>query len=217
MENTINDFVNVICLRNQLLVVPFEKFVKLHRDKEKFITFLDTFAVLTEVDSAFLLFSDEVLEKVENVMYDNRFKYEEAEIVEAINQAIAYLNSIRAYEESNKNLLKYGYLSYQEECRKTSIDSERILFDTLATDAVVYLALEEDRMDLLDGTDEFFIASINYFMEAVPELFDNSEIKGRALKKLEEISTKGWPFKRSNREYSKETIKNMQKIKLRGE
>lgn len=216
-EFDMNDFINVICLRNQLLVVPTEEFVEMHRDEEKFLSFLDTLSVLITIDSAFFLFSDELIEKAKDVIADNRFNYKDKNIVEVINQAISYFNNIKNYDESYKNLLKNGYLGYQEDCRKATIEDEMFLLDTLAFDAVVYFALAEDRMDLIDDSDALFLASVNYLIESIPELFNDEVIKTRALNKLEELTKKGWPFRKTNREYSKETIENIQKIKVREE
>lgn len=33
-EFTMEDFINVICLRNQLLVVPEDEFIEKHKDEE---------------------------------------------------------------------------------------------------------------------------------------------------------------------------------------
>ncbi len=214
---TMDDFINVICLRNQLLVVPTDEFVEKHREEERFLSFLDTLAVLTMIDSAFFLFSDELIEKAKAVIFEYRFNYKDTNIVEAINQAILYFNTIRNYDESCKKLLKNGYLGYQEDCRKITIEDENQFLELLAFDAVVYFALAEDKMDIVGDDDAFFLASINYLIESIPELFNDEEIKNRAMKKLEEIMKKGWPFKKVNRDYSKETIENIQKIKTREE
>lgn len=218
MENfTMGDFINVICLRNQLLVVPEDEFVEKHKDEDQFLSFLDTFAVLTEIDSAFLLFSDDIISKIEAVITDNRFRYKERSIIEAINQVIYYVNGVKNYDESSKELLKKSYLEFHEDCRKGTIEDDDFFLKLLAYDAIVYFALAEDRMDLVENADICFLSSINYFIEAIPELFDNAAIKIRATNKIEEIAKKGWPFKRVNRNYSIETKENLQKIKVKGE
>lgn len=172
---------------------------------------------MTAIDSAFLLFSDDFISKIQYVIAENRFNYKDPSIIEAINQVVYHLNVVKNYDESYKNLLRNAYLGYHEDCRKVTIEDNEFFMKLLAYDAIVYFALAEDRMDLVENADSCFLSSINYFIEAIPELFDNAAIKIRATNKIEEIAKKGWPFKRVNRNYSIETKENLQKIKVKGE
>lgn len=216
-EFNMNDFFNVICLKNQLLLVPIDALMEKYEDYENFIVFLDSFYVLLSIDSSFLLFDDNCISKVEKIIHENRFKYKDKEIVSVINGIIMYLNSLKIMDDNYKKMLKNSYLYYQEDCRKAEFVDEDFFLQALGFDAVVYYALEEDNMDLLEDSDILFLSSINYFIETIPWYFENEKVKQIVMNKLEEIGKKGWPFKKVNRKYSIETREYLQKIKKREE
>jgi len=210
-EFNLNDFLNAICLKNQLITVTTDKLLEVYSDYENFITFLDSFYVLSSMDSGFMLLSDDFIKKVMDVIGDNRFKYDDSEITETINSYISYLNSIKCYSESYRNLLKNGYLSYNEDARKIEFDSDEGFIDALAFDAVVYASLESENFSER-GEDALILSSLNYFIECCPGLFMNEGYKKQVDAKLRELSRRGWPFNRSNREYALETQEALGKI-----
>lgn len=216
-EYTINDFENVLCLKNQLISVPISTLLDVYCDKENFITFLDTCIVLISTDSGFMLFSDELGEKVKEIIGQNRFKYKDKEIVEAMNSIIGYLNETITYSDSYKAILMNGYLAWQEDCRKIEMEDNQIFLEAMAYDALVYCALKENNMELIDK-DDMFLSSVNYFMVVFPEIFNDSKVTKLLLEKLAEQETKKGFFKnRTTRVYARETREIFEKIKVKGE
>ncbi len=210
---SLDDFYNVLLLRNHLEFLSVKQLEDLYQDTTNFLVFLDTIAVFSEIDSAFLLFKDEYISKIERIISINRFKSNDSDIKEIINSIIIFLNQIKCYDTSYKNILKNNYLVYQEDCRKVEMDSEQILLESLGYDAVAYKAIVESNLELIKDADDYFLASINYFIEVIPELFKNNEIKQLVIDSIEKLAKKGWPFNRTNREFSNETKANLQKLK----
>ncbi len=210
---SLDDFYNVLLLRNHLEFLSVKQLEDLYQDTTNFLVFLDTIAVFSEIDSAFLLFKDEYISKIERIISINRFKSNDSDIKEIINSIIIFLNQIKCYDTSYKNILKNNYLAYQEDCRKVEMDSEQILLESLGYDAVAYKAIVENNLELIKDADDYFLASINYFIEVIPELFKNNEIKQLVIDSIEKLAKKGWPFNRTNREFSNETKANLQKLK----
>ncbi|MCI8569276.1 MAG: hypothetical protein HFJ11_04740 [Bacilli bacterium] len=210
---SLDDFYNVLLLRNHLEFLSVKQLEDLYQDTTNFLVFLDTIAVFSEIDSAFLLFKDEYISKIERIISINRFKSNDSDIKEIINSIIIFLNQIKCYDTSYKNILKNNYLAYQEDCRKVEMDSEQILLESLGYDAVAYKAIVESNLELIKDADDYFLASINYFIEVIPELFKNNEIKQLVIDSIEKLAKKGWPFNRTNREFSNETKANLQKLK----
>ncbi len=210
---SLDDFYNVLLLRNHLEFLSVKQLEDLYQNTTNFLVFLDTIAVFSEIDSAFLLFKDEYISKIERIISINRFKSNDSDIKEIINSIIIFLNQIKCYDTSYKNILKNNYLAYQEDCRKVEMDSEQILLESLGYDAVAYKAIVENNLELIKDADDYFLASINYFIEVIPELFKNNEIKQLVIDSIEKLAKKGWPFNRTNREFSNETKANLQKLK----
>jgi len=216
MEYDLNDFENVICLKNQLLSVPIETLLDVYSDYENFVTFLDSVSVLSNIDSAFLLFDSGCLEKIETIIQMMRFQYKDPVIIKAINEIILYLNGIKFLDSTKKDILKEGYLDYHEDCRKITMENEATFLDSLAYDAVCYAALKEGHMETISD-DDLFLASVNYLLEAVPQFFRAPDVADRLLSKLGELEKKGWPFHKVTREYSKETKEYYKKFVLKEE
>lgn len=216
MEYSLDDFENVICLKNQLLSVPIETLLETYQDYENFITFLDSICVLSDMDSAFLLFDSGCIEKIEAIIQKYRFQYKDPTVVKTINEIIVYLNGVKSLDSTKKDILKEGYLDYHEDCRKITMDDEETFMNSLAYDAVCYAALKDDHMDTIPD-DNLFLASVNYLLEAVPQFFKDPDVANRLLTKLDVLEKKGWPFHRTTREYSKETKTYYKKFVLKEE
>ena len=176
MPEEMLDFHNLLTIRNQLVKASDEKLRELYQDKGSYVTFLDTVILLTESDSAFLLFSDQFIDKILSVVQLHRFDFEEDEIKEAINGIITYMNHIRTYSSDLVNQLKNGYLAYQEDLREAEFHSDEAFFKSLSYDAVVFSALREGKPESVED-DSYFLMSLNFLLKSCPELFQDATVK----------------------------------------
>ncbi len=196
--------------------MSIEKFNDLYAKHDNFLVLLDSIAVMTKIDSAFLLFDRKFSDKIYFAIRNNRRKYyHDEEINNIINSIISYINEAQAYELSYKNILKNNYLAYQEDCRGIDFNCEQIFFEYLAFDALTLTALKNNsNMEFLKENDTYFLASINYFIEVIPEIFKDKPIYKQTMLMLDELVKKGWPFSKSNRIFSRKTKENLQKVKV---
>ena len=213
---TVSDFTNVLCLRSQLVNLDEKDIVEYHKDYERYLTFIDTVAVMSEIDSAFLLFRDDFIDKIYSVIQIYRFDIKDNQIKEAINSIINYLNVVKSYEPEYKQLLKKSYHSWQEEVRNVWLKDESDLVYSLGYDAVVYAGIVDGDMDIITEND-MFLYSINYFVETIPSIFENKDVQNRTMKLINKLGKGFSPFKKELRMYSLETKENLQKIKLKEE
>ena len=216
MDYTTEDFVNVLLLRNQLVNVELSELMKFYEDYDRFCTFLRSVLVLRDVDSAFLLFRPEFIEKIERVIQIHRFGEKRSEVWGDINEIVLYLNQIKSYSDDFREMLKEDYRTYQQDCRKTPFEDENEFLYSMAYDAVVYCAIQRNDMDFITE-DDMYLVSINYFIETFPEMFQDPAIQQRVLEKIAGIEVKGWPFRKELRNYSKETREAFQKLKQKEE
>ena len=86
----------------------------------------------------------------------------------------------------------------------------------MVNDAYFLLALEEKRLDTF-GEDDYFMSSLNYFIETVPELFQDQDIQELIEKRIDSVTVGSWPFSRKSRALLKETKSHYQKIKQKEE
>ena len=78
-------------------------------------------------------------------------------------------------------------------------------------DAVSHYKLLGNQLDEVE--DVPFLSSLNYFIEVIPELFDEPILTERVSAKLLDISSQRGFRKRAVREFLKETVQNFQKVK----
>lgn len=216
-EITVRDFVDVLCLKNQLVNVEKEKLLEVYKDYENYITFISAVLIMIETeDSPLLLYRDSFVKKIEDVVQIYKDSARSSKVRRAANDVVRYLNHIKSYSTIDRKLLKEAYKSYNEGVRKTNFLDERDFLYAVGYDAAVYAALVEDNMDLITQ-DDMFLSSVNYLLEKIPTIFDNEDVQERTLSKLEELE-RGWnPFNIRIRKYSKITRENYQKIKTKEE
>ena len=216
-EITLKDFVNVLCLRNQLINVDEKVLKDAYQNYDNYIAFLDSFIVLTQIDSAFLLYNDSFIEKIEDVISIHRHdKDNDPEVKKAINEIILYLNGVKGYKADYKMLLKQNYQTYHEDVRMATFEDSEAFIDALSYDAYVYAALVNDHMEKVER-DDLFLSSINYLMETIPEMFDDAAVKDRAYKKINELCRGFNPLKHEIRKHSQEAKDNFKRLIKKGE
>lgn len=215
MEYSILDYSNVIHLRNQIAFLDFKTLLDVYKDKDNYINFLDTFVVLTNIDSGFLLFSDDFVDRIESVIELNRFSFNDKEITEVINGIITYLNELKSKSDTYKKSVRQHYCCFQEQIRGVSFPNNTSLVRSICYDPFVIDALRDNDMSNI-GEDKLFLASINSFLELLPELFDDEEIRELTLKKIEEISNNSKLFQLNMKKMIRDTKSHYQKV-LKGE
>ena len=215
-EPTLTDFVNVLCLRNQLVVLKEEVLLDVYQDYENYLTFLDSVEALSEIDGAFLFYSDEFIKTIYDILQIHRYEIKDPEIRNSINEKIGYLNRVRITTEETKKELKNIYHNYHEKVRNMYIKTSQDLIHYLGYDACVYVAITEGNMDSVTNY-EMFLSSINYFIEAIPEIFEDKDVRDRTMTLVNKLSKGFNPSKGKIRRYSQETKENLQKIKIKGE
>lgn len=155
---SISDFVNVLCLKNQLINVDEEILLEVYKDYDNYVTFLSSVITMinNEDDSPFLLYRDSFLRKINDIVQIHRYDAKDKEVVNAANEIIGYLNHIKSYSLSDRRLIKEAYRSYNEDVRKTTFIDEKEFLYSLGYDAAVYAAIVEDDMEKITENDLSF-------------------------------------------------------------
>lgn len=213
-EFTIDDFLNVVILKNQLITMSNDDLKRLYQDYDSYLVFLDTVSVLTSIDSSFLFLRDDFIDKIEKVISYNRFEAD-PDTWSIVNDVISYFNMTKIYSSRYKDALKKNYLAYHEGVRKCKLNEDKLL-SMMVNDAFFLLALEEKNLDSF-GEDQYFLSSLNYFIETVPELFQDQDVQEMVENRIDSVSVGNWPFSRKSRVLLKETKNHYQKIKQKEE
>ena len=170
---------------------------------------------MTNIDSGFLLFSNDFLDKIESVIEQNRFEINDNEVRDVTNSIISYLNEIRGKSNLYKETIKAHYKYFQEEIRGVKFSDSNQLFRSLGYDPFVYDAIRDKDLSGL-GEDKLFLASVNSFLELVPEMFEDKEVQELVNNKIDEIGRNNKFYQRDMKRLVKDTINHTNRI-LKGE
>lgn len=212
-EYTLEDFQDVICLRNQLLNAPLQTLMDEYQDYNQYVTFINSVITFSNIDSGFLLFDDNLIDKISRIIQIYRFENPPQDVRDAINSIILYLNRVKAYPKEYKELLKSGYREYQEDTRKVSFETDADMLYSLGYDGIVLMALQQEQYEDLQV--DMFLASINYFLETMPELFQVDRVRKRVLEEVGKLDS--WSSPKMIRQFAKATKEEFQKIKQKEE
>ncbi len=214
MENELAYFNNILVLRNHIASCTEKELMDLYQEKGFYEAFLNTVWALIENDSGFLLLKDEFIQKILSVIQIHRFD-SSSHVKQQVNETIQVINQIKNYSKSIKNTIKNNYLAYQEEQREVTFQNEESLLASLSYDAIVYSMLTNGIIPEKIH-DDYFIMSLNYFIQTAPELFQEEGVKERAVEVLERISkeTRTMSFKKK---FIKNTRKNLNKLNIKEE
>lgn len=209
MEYSIQDFLTVIQLKNQLINLSFEQLLELNKTEMQHVQYVSSINTLLQKEEAFIFIDSDILCKIENLIYKQRFLLDpmQADSLIQINHAIVKLNELKFETEGHINSLKNSYLFYQEDCRGIEFEDNGGLLVSMAYDFEVYSGLQNGRLDDLEG--DLFLGSTNYFLENIPELYQNSSFYNQTLQKLVQDSNRRGIWNRCYR--AKETLDNFQK------
>ena len=213
-EYTLDDYINLVALKNQLINAKLSVLLKDYNDDYLlYLQFLSSVIMLLETDSGFLLFSEDAKEKIYSIIDIHRFD-DDKEVSELVNEIIGELNAINGYPKEMKKLMKAQYLAYQEELRQVSILNGETLIQLMAYDALCLFSLNtQDEFELKPNEEYSFLSSLNYLIGTCPEIFKDPDIKKNAEKAIDIIMKKGGFFNFKGRKYTKKTQANFQKIK----
>ena len=216
-ENSdMKDYESLLLMKHELSQLPLKTLKNVYSDMENYMWFLDTFALLTQVDGGFLLMSKDYYDRILDIVDIHRFDVKD-EARQLANDVIYYVNLAKSEFGSSLNRrLLLQYKEYQEDLREVDFDTIRDLMDSISFDAIVWTALVHDKMDLIDNED-YYLYSVNYIAKTFPELFYNDEIKNRAVNGLNIIHDNQSIFGRKKKQFIDEIANNIQKIKKNDE
>lgn len=184
MENMREKLVASLVVKNQLVNASIEQIMKINEGEARTKMFLSAINRLLKDETAFVLMDSRLLLKIEEFINERRFRYSNNELNRLINEIIIELNSIKTKNEDQINLLKNGYLAYQEDCRKIRVRENEELLCSMAYDIIVYMNLEKGSLAELEF-DGLFLATTNYFLRTAPEIYDDSAFLEQTLQKIE--------------------------------
>lgn len=212
MDNNIKNFTRVMYLKRELVNTKIDQLIEKYYDTEKFISFLDDIKLMNEMDTCFLLLDDSFINKIEKISMTQRFNIKNEKYISLINDFICYTNDLQHYPENKKNILLNNYLAYHEDVRQLDFTNHEDFVYTLGYDANVYDSLQEDNLD-----ETLFFGSTNYFLETIPELYQNPTYINLTISKLKQMSKRYNIFKFTKKRNIQITIENFQKVKSRKE
>lgn len=209
MDYTTDEFIDCLCLKNQLVHAPLEKMLEEYQNYDSYEEFLLAMLVLRDSDSAFLLYNEEFSNKILRVLQIHRFDAINQDLKSTINDIIAYVNYMKSLSPNIKELLKQEYRVYHEDVREIVFADDECFLYSLAYDAIVLSSLQDSSLDMITE-DDMFLASVNYLMEVYPELLRDDTTFQLLSDRIDKLARGNGIFTNKICQYSRQTKKRFQ-------
>lgn len=210
-----NERLNLLAIKNQLVNLSVAELVERYRDIDEYYTFLETLIKLINTESTFLLCGSDYIDKVVTIVNIHRFDVDDKDFRLGVSGIISYFNSVRSQDSNLKEILKAGYVSYQEDQRGITFYDMGAMLKSIAYDANVYQALQKGTIEKL-GLDDYTLMSLTYLMNVYPEFFKDKNVNARAVKLIDSITSKT-RFLSPSRRFAKYVEKVLEKVSKEGE
>lgn len=211
-EYELQDKIDVIFMKNQLLAGPMDEMKALTASYDDFGTFIDILNVALDAEPAFFLMDRKLIEKAEDIVAAKRFDHKDPIYNAIINEIITQINALNAVPEDIRDRQVRAYVEWNCEVRQLGSLSSTEFLQALAYDAEVIDKIIEQ--DLSDINPLYFFSSINYLTAVMPELFQrHTHAKDLVMAKLDEHANKKGFWNWAERSFAKEARTNLQKVK----
>ena len=186
----VNDFMDVLELRSDLLYADEEDLEKAFSDDEKFIELIKVVYNLVDIDNCgFATLDNEITKSIYKLINIRRHEIKNIspETFRLINDIINKLNEVYFKPEEEKDILRINYLINQANIRKISFGNLGDIIDSMGVDGIVldYINGEDEIEE--DIPNELIVGSIVYLNSSIPELFELDEVKERIKPLIDKI------------------------------
>lgn len=199
---TISDFELLLLFKNQLVFCDVDELKKIYSEIEDYSIFVDNVALMLNEEPAFLLLSKDFRKKIDVILETRRFTIDDDIISQEINEIALCLNELESIDDDTKNQRISNYKAYHENIRNEEYATIADFGITLANDCPTYYYLKGELDDRVKSS--FEISSIIYFLETVPEMFNDPMVLKRLEFVLKDIAKDGSIFNPSKKRLAKD-------------
>ena len=175
-----------------LISNSIEQLEKMVEDKEWYINVIQILYCIISNEPALILLDRSYLEKVYAIMEVHRFDAIGREINDEIGELITLINRINSQSTEEKTSMIIDYIISQSEERQIEVVTQEDYCDLLKSmiyDTIIVQALvTKDLSNINDTNSDFFICTINYLLEEMPELLVYEDALDFTTEYLESIN-----------------------------
>lgn len=185
----INDFMDVLELRSDILYADEDDLEKAFSNDENFIKLMKVVYNLVDIDNCgFAILDNEITKTIYKLINLRRHEIRKThpETFRLINDIINKLNEVYFKTEKEKDRLRIDYLINQANIRKISFDNLGTIIDSMGVDGIVLDYINGDEIEE-DIPYELIVGSIVYLNSSIPGLFELDEVKERIEPLISEI------------------------------
>ncbi len=204
-------FIQTLDIKEKLLTYEVSDLLECYADEDSFKDFILGLGYLLDDDEDFLKFIPIFIDDIESFLAAKRFTITDKELIQQINSIICRLNMLKNDSFEEQLVDAVNYIDKQNQWRGQKFKSVEMLTDSMIADMDIIMALLDDEEASHLANNMFFLASTNYFVQAVPELYDEDLVKF-SLDKCDIIAKKSKLFDAKTKQYVKKTKEKLRKV-----
>ncbi len=188
MDYSIEDFVRLTNYKTNIIRDDKKTLLKKYNTKELYEQFLQDTLTLLEDEKPFFILDDSFRDKIYEIIGIYRFEFKDKKLNDMANQIITELNGMSQYTPEIENDIIDEYICMQEDVRELVFSDLKDFIDTLSKDSDLYEALSSQ--DLTNIDDIIFIGGTNFFLAAIPKLYQDKSILELTIERAKKIKSK---------------------------
>lgn len=185
LNYSIEEFVRLLVYKTNLMRDSKETLLKKYASREMYEAFLRDTRDLLDTEAPIFILDDDYIDKVQTVISELRFEHRDKKLIAAANEIITELNNLSNLSPERENEIIDKYICMHEDVREVEFINLKDFIDTISQDMDFYLALIAHDITSIDSV--IFISSTNYFLAAVPSLYEDEELCSISKERAEKI------------------------------
>lgn len=215
MAYTTHDVIDSMIIKNLLITTP-QKALDQGWTKQDLIMFIKTTNKILSEEPAFFLLDQKLISGVEAVINNHRFNCKDNSITDGINNIIIRINHLKSLSAEEQKQQLQIYVENQQQIREIVFLNNHDLLVGISYDKILAGQLVEER--LRDVNPSYFFSSTNYLIKKLPHIYMvNPRRLELTVNKLNEHANKKGLLYWAERSTAKRIIKNLEKVKTKGE
>lgn len=204
------EFVRLLIYKGNLIRDNKQTLLEKYSSREKYEQFLHDTRDLLNTEAPIFILDDDYIDKVQTIISELRFEYRDSNLNALANEIISDLNGLSILSLEQQNEIIDKYICMHEDVREVKFINLKDFIDTIAQDVDFYFALLTHDIASIDSV--IFISSTNYFLVALPSLYEDKNIADTTKARAEQIKKTPGIKEYSKRRCAKRTISYLEQI-----
>ena len=211
LNYSVEEFVRLLVYKTNLIRDSKQTLLEKYASRQAYEQFIRDTKDLLDTEAPIFILDDDYIDKVQTVISELRFEHRDSKLISEANEIISDLNGLSNLSPERENQIIDKYICMHEDVREVEFLDLQDFINTIGQDIDFYLALLAH--DILSVDSVIFLSSTNYFLAAVPSLYEDETLCDITKERAEQIRKTPGVKEYNKRKCAKRTLSYLEEIK----